>query len=149
MSLFGKKWPIFMRYDCYFECLLAGFMTLQRVYFLLLFIGLLSGVGAGLYVFSAYEQEGGIFKHRLLDFFFYPAFVLLGLYSSLFATTLLAKTSIGLQLPPLGEIHIANIGNGARRFFYIVYMSIGSVLAPLIGYGAGVIWTIFFGRIFL
>lgn len=124
-------------------------MTLKRFFVLLLTIGLIAGVGAGIYVLSAYEQEGATFKYRLLDFFFYPAFVLLGLYSSLLATSWLAKVSVGLHLPPLNEIHIAKIGNGARRFFYITYVSIGSVLAPLTGYGTGVIGTIFFGRVFL
>ena len=123
-------------------------MTLKRFYLLLLLIGGISGVLAGVFVLSAYGQEGGIFKHRLLDFFFYPAFVLLGLYAALLATKSLAKAS-GVHLPILGEIQVVKMGNGARRFFYIVYMSIGSILATLTGYGAGVIWTIFFGRIFL
>lgn len=138
-----------MRYDLNLHGWLPTFMTPKRFYLLLFFIGLISGVWAGVFVLSAYGQEGGIFKHRLLDFFFYPAFVLLGLYSALLATIWLAKASVGLHLPTLGEIHVAKMGNGARRFFYIVYMSIGSVLATLTGYGAGVIWTIFFGRILL
>ena len=98
---------------------------------------------------SAYGQEGATFKQRLLDFFFYPAFVLLGSYSLLLASSWLANASVGLHLPPLYEINIAKIGNGARRFFYITYISIGSVFAPLTGYIIGVIFTIFYGRIFL
>ena len=138
-----------MLYDCYLIGRLLAFMTLKRFYFLLFFSGLASGVGAGIYVLSAYEQESGIFKYRLLYFFFYPAFVLLGLYSVLVVIKWLAKASIGLHLPPLSEIQLARIGDGGRRFVYIAYMSIGSALTTITGYGAGVIWTIFFGRVFL
>ena len=124
-------------------------MTLKRVFFLLLAIGLICGVGAGIFVLSAYGEEGANFKHRLLDFFFYPAYVLLSVYSLLLVTKWLAKASIGLNLPRLGEIQIVIIGNGARCFFYVIYLSLGSVLALITGYESGVIGVTFYGRIFL
>lgn len=98
---------------------------------------------------SAYGEDGATFKHRLLDFFFYPAFVLLGLYSFLIAIQWLAKSSIGLHIPTLSEINIAQIGDGVRRFFYIAYISIGSTLMLLMGYSTGVLGTLFLGRICL
>jgi hypothetical protein len=124
-------------------------MTLKKFYYLLLAIGLLSGLGAGIYTLSVFGVAGASFKHRLIDLAIYPGFAFIGAYSSLLVTMWLAKNSIGLNLPRLGEMKISAIGDGAQRYFSITYLAIGSVMALLVGYVAGVIWALIYGNFFI
>lgn len=124
-------------------------MTIKKFYYLLMAIGVISGVGAGISTLSVIELAGDLFKRRLLDLFIYPGFVFIGTYSLVLITAWLAKVAIGLNLPRLGEMRIDTIGNGVRRYFSMVYLALGSLLALIAGYVLGVFWAVFYSSFFL